>query len=475
LEISSNVSERPGQSGPYDDDRSGVPFLLFLTLFVLCFLGGGGSRGDIYSLLYLRPVAVVCLFAFLWWSRKGDLRAVKVPLILLGLFALLLVIQLIPLPPGIWMNLPGRAPFAEAATLAGIEQPWRPISLAPDLTLNSLAALVVPAAALVGFAVLGEAQRRMLLPALLLAVLASAVFGLAQLTAGPDSAFYLYDVTNEGSAVGLMSNRNHQALLLAIAYPMLAFWAAIPNPDPRARRFRALAAACLGFFLIPMILVTGSRAGLAIGGASALISILFYFNEQRLRGMAARGAPGLGGLAVVGLGAVVVAAASFLLSRSEALHRLLALDVEGDLRVASLPTFLQMARDFFPVGSGTGTFDPVYRIYEPHALLSPAYLNQAHNDLVDVAISSGALGLALLAAALIWWALRSFRLYLGPRETAPAGSYGRLAALVMILMLAASLVDYPLRTPSLAMVFAIFCGWLSAAGRPAKADLSGDG
>lgn len=474
LQTSSNLNERPGQALDADDARSGVPFLLFMLLFILCLLGGGGSRGDILSLLYLRPAAVICLFAFLWFSQKGDLKAVKVPLILLGLFALLLVIQLIPLPPGIWMNLPGRAPFAEAASLAGIDQPWRPISVAPDLTLNSLAALVVPAAFLVGFGVLGEAQRRMLLPALLLAVLASALFAIAQLTAGPESPFYLYRVTNDGSAVGLMSNRNHQALLLAIAYPMLAFWATIPNPDPRARRFRALAATCLGFFLIPMIGVAGSRAGLAVGGASILASIFFYFNEQRLRGMPARRALGLGTLVAVGVGAVLVAAAG-LLSRSEALQRLLALDVESDLRVTAVPTFLQIARDFFPVGTGTGTFDPVYRMYEPQALLQPNYLNQAHNDLIDVAISSGALGLALLAAVLIWWAWRSVRLYLAPREAAPAGRYGRLAAIVMILMLAASLVDYPLRTPSLAMVFAIFCGWLSAAGRPAKAPLSGDG
>lgn len=451
-----------------DDARGAAPALVFMILFILCFLGGGGSRGDILSLLYLRPAAVLCLFAFLWWSRKGDLKAVKAPLILLGLFAALLVIQLIPLPPGIWMNLPGRAPFAEAAALAGIDQPWRPISVAPDLTLNSFAALVVPFATLVGFAVLGERQRQALLPALLLAALASAVLGLAQLTAGPESPFYLYAVTNDGSAVGLMSNRNHQAVLLAIAYPMLACWATIPQKDPRSRRFRALAAACVGFFLIPMILVTGSRAGLLLGGVGAMLSILFYFNEQRLYGGGMRGALRLGALIAIGMGAILIAAASFVFSRSEALTRLVAMDVETDLRFANLPTFMQMARDFFPVGAGTGTFDPVYRIYEPHALLAPEYLNQAHNDLIDVAISSGVLGLLLLAAALIWWAGRSWRLFTGSGEAVMAGRYGRLASIVTIMMLASSLVDYPLRTPSLAMVFAICCGWLSATGRPAN-------
>jgi O-antigen ligase len=455
------------------EDERAAPFLLFLALMALCFLGGGGSRGDIASLLFLRPAAVLCLFFFLFYARRGELAAVKAPLILLGLFAVLLVIQLIPLPPSIWLSLPGRAPFAEAASLAGIEQPWRPISIAPDLTLNSLAALTVPAAFLAGFAVLSERQRALLLPALLLAVLVSALFAIAQLTAGPESPFYLYDVTNDGSAVGLMSNRNHQAVLLALAYPMLAFWAAVPQKDPRARRFRALTACCLGFFLIPMILVTGSRAGFLLGGGGAIVAVLLYLNEQRLLG-AKGGALRLGALAAVGAGAIVVATVSFVFSRSEALTRLLALDVENELRVSSLPTFVQMAKDYFPVGAGTGTFDPVYRIYEPRALLSPEYLNQAHNDLLDVAISSGVLGLALLAAALIWWALRSWRVFTAGRAGGASARYGRLASVAMIMILAFSLVDYPLRTPSLAMFFAICCGWLSAAGRPAKAPLSAD-
>ena len=455
------------RAGAQPGEERAAPFLLFLGLMTLCFLGGGGSRGDVTSLLYLRPAAVVCFFYFLWAARKGDLALVKVPLLLLGLAAAMLVLQLVPLPPSFWTALPGRAPFEQAATLAGIDQPWRPISIAPDLTLNSLVSLCVPAAFLVGFAVLSERQRGLLLPALLLATFASALLGIAQLTAGPESPFYLYAVTNDGSAVGLMSNRNHQALLLAIAYPMLSCWAAIPQQEPSARRFRELAACCLGFFLVPMILVTGSRAGLVLGGVAAILAVLLYFNEQRLLG-ARGGALRNGAVAIIGAGVLAAAALSAVFSRSEALNRLLALDAEGDLRVANLPTFMQMARDFFPVGAGTGTFDPVYRIYEPHALLSPEYLNQAHNDLIDLAISGGVLGLALLAALLIWWLLRSWRVFIPGRAGDVTGRYGRLASIAIALMLAASLVDYPLRTPSLEMIFVICCGWLSAAGLAAK-------
>lgn len=459
------------QTGARPAEERAAPFLLFIGLMLLCFLGGGGSRGDVASLLYLRPAAVISFFVFLWFARKGELAVVRVPLLLLGLAGALLVLQLIPLPPSIWTALPGRAPFTQAATLAGIDQPWRPLSIAPDLTLNSLAALCVPAAFLAGFAVLSERQRSLLLPALLLATFASALLGIAQLTAGPESPFYLYAVTNDGSAVGLMSNRNHQALMLALAYPLLACWAATPQKDPSARRFRALAACCLGFFLVPMILVTGSRAGLILGGVGAILAVLLYFNERRLLGVG--GAPlRIGAVAAGGAGLLVIGAVSIVFSRSEALTRLLALDAESDLRVANLPTFFQMVRDFFPVGSGTGTFDPVYRIYEPRALLSPEYLNQAHNDLLDVAISSGVAGLAILAALLIWWLLRSWRVFVRAKGGGPAGRYGRLASVAMIMMLAASLVDYPLRTPSLAMIFVICCGWLSAAGLAAKAPLS---
>jgi hypothetical protein len=446
-----------------------IRLIVYLIFLALCFLGGGGSRGDIVSLLYVRPGAILCLAVILIIPGRIEWAAIRWPLALLALWTLWMIVQLIPLPPDLWTSLPGRQVVIEGGEMLGVAQPWRPISMAPDLTLNSVAAMVVPFAALIGFAAHGVDSRRLLLPALIAASLLSVLLAIVQLSSGAGSPFYLYRITNEDAAVGLFSNRNHQAALLAVTFPMLSLWAAHAahaRSEKRAWQLRTFSAASFAVLLIPMILVTGSRAGLLLGGAAAFWALVQYRAERAAetgrRGLTLRSM-------LLALAAVAAAGGFFVFlafSRAEALKRLL--NPEGvelryaEMRYETLPTFLQMAKDFFPFGSGIGTFDPVYRIYEPDTLLSPRYLNQAHNDLMDVAITAGLPGLALLVLFLLWWVWTSFRVFRDTRRSrTPA--YGRLGAVVILLLLSASLVDYPLRVPSMMLVLAIACGWLGGA------------
>jgi O-antigen ligase len=117
---------------------------------------------------------------------------------------------------------------------------------------------------------------------------------------------------------------------------------------------------------------------------------------------------------------------------------------------------LDAARAFFPFGAGFGTFDPVYRRFEPDALLSTIYLNQAHNEPMQLAIEGGAAALLLLVLFLIWW-LRAVFLALRPSGSSSRRALAiAMAATTLILMLS-SLVDYPLRTPLLSGLFAVAC------------------
>jgi hypothetical protein len=448
----------------FSDERKAdlVRFATYLVFVALCLLGGGGSRGDILSLLYVRPGAILCLALILLVPGRIEFAAIRWPLILLGAWTAWLIVQLIPLPPEWWTGLPGRRLIVEGAGVLGVAQPWRPISMAPDLTLNSLAAMVVPFTALIGFAALSEDRRRQLLPVLLGAALVSVLFAIAQISSGAGSAFYLYRITNEGTAVGLFSNRNHQAALLAVAFPMLGLWAAHAHGDRRAWQLRTFSALSFAVLLVPMILVTGSRAGLLLGALAAAWCFIQYRAERAaetggrvfsLRYLA------LGLASIVGLGGLF---AFLAFSRAEALQRLIS-NGEVELRYENLPVFAQMARDMFPFGSGIGSFDPVYRIYEPDAFLSPRYLNQAHNDLMDVAITAGLPGLILLGLFVLWFLWTAFAVFRKWRQQSRTIAYGRLGAVMILLLLLASLVDYPLRVPIIAMTFAIACGWLGAA------------
>jgi O-antigen ligase len=129
--------------------------------------------------------------------------------------------------------------------------------------------------------------------------------------------------------------------------------------------------------------------------------------------------------------------------------------------MSELPVLLGIVGDFFPFGSGFGSFDPVYRYYEPDALLGPAYLNHAHNDFLELVMTGGLPAAAVALVFMVWTVRQALRLRRAT-ETSPRGRYALLAIGMIVLAAFASLVDYPLRTPIHVMLFAFASGWLAA-------------
>ncbi|MXP40280.1 hypothetical protein GRI75_01305 [Altererythrobacter soli] len=434
-----------------------VRFGMLLALLGACFLFGGASRNDVASLLVLQPLAVICAGTFLMTPGPMRWAAIKVPMLLLGALAATMIIQLVPLPPSIWSNLPGHGSFTEIAGIVGIEQPWRPISLTPDRTLASLVGLVTPFAVLVGLASVPVENTWKVLPLLIGATALSALLALAQLAGGQSSPLYFFDVTNQGSAVGFLANRNHQAVLIAITWPMLAVWASVPT-EPKQAAVKRWIAVSLAVFFLPMLIVTGSRAGLIVGTFGLVFSLLLWKRLLPKRSLGRWNRlliPGILAIALCVIGATIA------LSRDVAVQRLTGISFSEESRLQYLPTLLDMARDFFPVGAGFGSFEALFRFYEPLELLRPLYLNHAHNDLVELVISGGLPVTLVLVSLLLWVGIRAITV-LRASEGSRALAYGRLGLLIVISMLVSSLVDYPLRTPLMSAIFAVACGWLSA-------------
>ena len=442
-------------------------YFSLLAFLAVCLLGGGAARADVLSLLYLRPAAILCLAGLLLSPGAWEFRRYRVLFILLGLLAATMVVQLIPLPPDLWLSLPGHAQFAEAAAAGGFDQPWRPISLAPDLTLNSLLALLPCLVILVGFAGIQEDQRRSLLLVLIAFVCLDAVWSIFQAAGGPDSATYLYRITNNDSPVGFFSNRNHHALLMALGFPMLALWASKPTHDSQRYRVRLMVALAIGLFLIPMILVTGSRAGLVLGAISLGISFLLAPNPiahipDRWRPIAR-----IAGILVP----IILVGITIFANRALSLDRLTGVGgAAQEQRVAALPALMEMLRTLGPQGVGYGAFDPAFRIYEPDRALQAFYFNHAHNDLIELVLTGGWVALLVLVLFLFWFGRRAFLSLRGGRKALRTMGHARLGAIMVALVLGASLTDYPLRTPVVAVVFTIACAWLALDPRAAEKD-----
>lgn len=442
--------------------RENGTFWVLIGFLLLVFLTGGASRADVASLIILRPLSVlVCGYA-LWSLTMAQVRANRFLFGMAAAIFALVGLHLVPLPPTIWGALPGREIISEIDRVAGLGAVWRPLTMVPPGGWNAFYSLFVPLAVLLLGVQLTREQRFALLPWVIGLGLFSGFWGLMQVVGDPNGPLYLYRVTNNGAAVGLFANRNHQAVLLAMLFPMLAVYASTGIRTEEQAKLRGGIALAAGAVLIPLLLVTGSRAGLVVGVLGMGTAAWYYrrptVSTPRKRKVS-RWNPKY---ALAAFGVIVLAGLTTVMSRAEAFSRLMARDPTEDLRLKMWAPIGRMAWKYFPVGSGAGSFVEVFQIDEPVELLKPSYVNHAHNDWLELILLFGLPGSLLLfvltygvgvAAATVW----------RDRHSADRGAqFTRCGAAALIIVGLASAFDYPLRTPIHASLFVIAALWLTA-------------
>lgn len=429
--------------------------ILFL---IFVFLVGGGARGDLNSLPLLRAVAVLTAFWAETRLSADDWRRIRAPLLLLVLLAAWMAIQLVPLPPAIWHALPGRETIVAIDGLLGQPDLWRPISLAPSQTWNGLLAMSVPFAALFLAACLDPEDYPRFMLAIIGVAAASALLGFFQLLSGAGSAAYLYRITNSDAMVGLFANRNHEAVFLACATIIAAMLLRDERMRNRQNRPMQLALIFAGLTFTALTALIGSRAGFVAGvvafavGYAMVVSAWHAKPAGRRGATAPSGAPGIWRYFVYlppVLLAMLLGTAIWLSDRTTALSRMADQGVGDDMRVQAWPTVLSMIEKYWVAGSGIGSFPDVYKMFEPDALLSPSYFNHAHNDWAEILLSGGLPMALILIAAIVWFARRFLALGLRNLVKGHRGDLRLPVLMVVVILAAASLVDYPLRVPSL--------------------------
>lgn len=437
--------------------RPSLPFVLLCVFLATLWLAGGASRADALGQSVVRAVswgvlAIACLFG----PRPTIGRAWPILAVLL-VAVTLCVLQLVPLPPALWQALPNHERFAEAAMASGQPQPWRPISIAPGATMNSAASLVVPLTAFLLMLTIDPSERRRV-PALLLGfIVASLAVATLQFSSGTFDNIFVNDSRSVVS--GTFANRNHFALLLAIGCLLALPWATM---EKRQRFGRAIGSIGLILLMMLMILASGSRAGLGLGIVAVLIAMplsarKLYQVIKRRGGLAAPAV--LAGIA----GAVaMLVIATVLAGRAESISRAIATDQGQELRVQTFPVVVQLTKAYFPIGTGLGSFDQAFRMYEPDQLLKPTYFNNAHNDVLETALTAGLPGLLLLALSVSWAAWAAYRAW--RRRGDQADELAKVGSGVLLLVLLASFVDYPARTPTIMAIMVIAAIWLAGQG-----------
>lgn len=447
------LKRRNGSARTFAWDKSRIHFVILAILVAVCSISGGSYSPTMPTLLVLRPLLVLAIGVMIALPGEWNWRGLRAPTMLLAIFAATMAIQLIPLPPAWWAAMPGHERYAGIVALA--PSAWRPISLVPDLTINSMLALLPTLAVLVAFAGMRNRDRWNTAWIVLGLCIANVLVGLVQVAGGNGpTAIALRD--DSGVVTGLLANRNHGAVLLGVTLPLVALLAHRITSGPYIRWLVLGAAAAV---ILLLILLSGSRQGLVLGGLALVAAAAMFVGRGTSRKTYAITIL-MGVLATALIIGVAVAG-----GRALSIMRLEQLSVGHEFRAQSFPVLLRMTRDFLPFGIGYGAFDPVFRGYEPDALLVSTYFNRAHNDLLETLLSGGLPALVPLVGLLLWLTV-CVRAGLrdGTRALQTAG-LAKVAGVIVAMLLLASLSDYPLRTGIMSMVFALAGCWLATLPR----------
>lgn len=437
-------------------------FWLSAALLTLAFVFGGQSRDNPLSTMMIELLGVTLLAATVWSRALAGTGRVGWPeATLLGVIFLVPLLQLIPLPPDLWMALPGRHGAVETLRLAGIEPGWAPLSLDPEATFRSLLWLVPPAALFLAVSDLDTGARFRLAGVVLALGIASLILGGLQITDRDGGLFASPAGGHTDLPIGFFANRNHQGIAMVAALPFAAAFAAIwGSASSQRTRAANIVFTALVALLIVGVLVTRSRAALTLGGPALLASIALFWvasGAKRLRREAAL----LIGAAAVALVFAAQFAISAVFDRFETL-------ADGDARFDMWPSIIKASADVTPVGVGLGAFVPFYRAWEPLDVMGHNFINHAHNDYLELWLESGWLAPLVLVAFILWLGRASLKAWQGPAiQSAALARAGDVAALVL---LAHSVGDYPLRTHALACVFAFAVACLVPGRRGAPSE-----
>jgi O-antigen ligase len=448
--------------------------LMMLTSLML----GGGTRGGFLSDAILEllaiPILLLSSVSLIDLPRaRADLKWRAYALLACCLAALLLPLsQLVPLPPSVWIWLPGHDRIATVYDLLGQGRPWMPISMSPTATWLSFLSMLPPIAVLLAAAQLSFQERRGLSLLLIGFGVGSVVLGLAQLAQGPTSPLRFFDVTNAADAVGFFANRNHFAALLYTVLLLAAAWSidaayksgpwgelslrGLSDFDPLARAPSVAAILVLVCLLIGEATVR-SRAGLLLT-IVAMAGIFALAYTDRRRTSAAENKIGKIVLAAILIGVILVV--QFTLYRMMSRY---ALDALQDVRPTFARNTFTAAMAFLPFGSGLGTFVQIYGMFEkPADALVNTFANHAHNDFLEFFLETGLVGVVYAGAFSVWFGFRIRKFWWKSAiDAAPLDlSLARAATLAIGLLIAHSLVDYPLRTDAMMAIFAICCALL---------------
>ncbi|QQZ29896.1 O-antigen ligase family protein [Thiothrix subterranea] len=399
------------------------------------------------ALLIMQCMGLIMLATIGWWGlcRQRFTGAIWWFL----LFALsILTLYLMPLPESLWRTLPGRDLYVQVYDWLdenGKADAYLALSVIPTNSLYSLLA-VLPALAV--FLAVGSMNKKHTLYSLYV------FLGIAALQAAYGLSQYAAGFTD--SATGSYPNRDHFSTLMEIAFPLAAGLTAytigrrhVQDDGHDLNHFihkfnHALIFGSIALLLLLAGVFSRSRAGVALIILGLLLCSLLFARH-------------IGGKRSAGMG-VVISTIGFGIASSigliPVLNRFVQANPMEDERWRILEVSWQAVQQFFPFGTGLGTYADVYHAFQPVEQIG--FAHNAHNDYLELLLETGVVGLGIILAVLAlyaygWWQMREQSW--GQERFIKVG-----AGIGILLMLLHASVDFNFHIPANAVFFAFLAG-----------------
>lgn len=445
--------------------RRATEIILVLTV-IGATLAFGGVQPLAYSLMEIAIYAVF-LALLVHQARRGQIQ-LAVP-VWPVLFALLAILQIIPLPAGLIAALdPARVLPTGVAGIAHIAGHAMTLSIYPHATVLMLMKFLAYLGAFVLAAYVFDSRQRksLIVTAFIFLGLFEAGYGIVQYLTGWQKIFTFSKIFYANMATGTFINHNHFAGFLELTFPFVLatifyyfqIWQdghrrGPSRVDPATASSAGVQALLYAFLLIvSVVAVIFSRSRTGIFATLFTLVFVGLLAQVKIRRKAW----------VLGLAVFVLIAAGYglwiglnpVLSRFEALKGgTQYLEAEGRLPVWR--STLEMARNHPLTGVGLGTFRYGFPRFQTNYL--NLYYSHAHNDFLELLAETGWPGALLIFVpifVLLILMIRSFAT--DPRRYRPAVTLGCIGSTVALLV--HSLADFNLHIPSNALVFAIVLG-----------------
>ncbi len=427
-----------------------------------------------WSILVIQLSVLALALVFVLFNRESPSpalsRTLRLPRILICCFFGLLLLQALPLPPGLVRVLsPASFHFHHAYAPGLSASSFLTLSLAPAETLRQgLTLLAYILAAVLVLRVLEHFRQMERLAAVLVCLgVFQAVYGLFELSRARPWILFTRKLINLDSVTGTFVNRNHLAGYLEMIIPLalgllisrLGFFSLRTRGSAvefrevinlLSRKSFALNILLMAASVVMAVAVvkSQSRAGVFLVIFTFLLLLMMSLFHLTASGEGRRLARNM-----INALFLIILLFSLAAGMTAVMNRFSADDTifKGG-RTLFWENTMPVIGDYPVFGSGLGTFASVYPAYDPEG--GEMRLTHAHNDYLELMIETGILGFLLLAGAVIWILVRCFRVWKARHNLEVKGlAMGGLVSLVV--MLVHSFTDFNLHIPSNALLFAV--------------------